>query len=111
VDGELTERAVRWARTMGAGGDIWHQADLSVGLAADWFRLGENVGYGPGVGPIHDAFIVSPTHYANLVDPGFQSVGVGVVEIGGRSYVAEEFMQRERASSAPAFASAVRSVR
>lgn len=93
VDRELTEQALRWANTMGARGDVWHQVDLSVGLTADWYRLGENVGYGPVVGPIQDAFVASPTHYANLVDPGFQTVGVGVVSIGGRLYVAQEFMQ------------------
>lgn len=93
VDRELTERALAWAATMGAGGDIRHQGDLSIGLGADWWRLGENVGYGAGVGPIHDGFVLSPTHYANLVDPGFTSIGVGVVEVGGRLYVAEEFME------------------
>jgi uncharacterized protein YkwD len=93
VDPELGARATEWAASMAATGRMSHQADLSTGLTAPWVRLGENVGLGPDIGTIHGALVASAGHYANLTDPGFSAIGVGVVEAGGVLYVAEEFMQ------------------
>jgi hypothetical protein len=55
---------------------------------------------------IHQALVNSPPHYANLTDPGFRYVGVGVVSSNGTLYVAEEFMQlaSQPAPSTPATA-------
>ena len=94
VDPELTANAQRWAASMAQAGAMSHQADLAVGLTSAWVRLGENVGNGPDVASIHAALVASPGHHANLVDPSFGSVGVGVVEAGGTLWVAEEFLQR-----------------
>jgi uncharacterized protein YkwD len=93
VDPELAANAERWARSMAAAAKMSHQGDLSVGLSAPWVRLGENVGVGLDVQVVHNALVASPGHYANLADPAFGFVGVGVVESGGTLYVAEEFMQ------------------
>jgi uncharacterized protein YkwD len=43
-----------------------------------WWAWGENVGYGPSVGALDDAWTNSWWHYANIVDPAFTSIGVGV---------------------------------
>ena len=59
-----------------------------------WQKLGENVGMGGTVETLHLAFVNSPHHYDNLVDPAFTSIGVGVVRSsGGILFVAEEFMK------------------
>jgi len=58
-----------------------------------WQKLGENVGVGPSVDSLTAAFIASPAHYRNLVDPSWDSMGVGVTIVNGTIYVAEEFMQ------------------
>jgi hypothetical protein len=72
---------------------IWH-SDLDSGITADWQRLGENVGMGGTVDALHVAFVASPKHYDNLVDPAFRLVGIGVVRSAtGVMFVAEEFMQ------------------
>jgi uncharacterized protein YkwD len=100
VDGELTAQANQWAATMANAGRIFHASDLSVGISANWSKLGENVGVGGDTASLFQAFVNSPTHYANLVDPVYSRVGVGVVIAGGRMYTAHRFMAV--AASAPA---------
>jgi hypothetical protein len=100
VDGELTAIARRWAAKMAADGDIAHNPSFSKQVTADWVKLGENVGMGPDVDALHDAFVASPTHYKNLVDGDFQLVGVGVVVAAdGTLFTSHQF---ERLADAPA---------
>ena len=103
VDGTLVAKARNWAEHMAAVGAISH-SNLADGAPGNWQRLGENVGRGPSVDSIHAALVASPEHYANLTDPGFQSIGVGVVNANGTYYVAEVFMESasQPAPSAPA---------
>ncbi len=92
VHPNLVDKARAWAGTMAAAGRIWHST-LSDGITADWRKLGENVGMGGSVQPLHEAFIASPKHYANLVDPEFNYVGIGVAYAGGTLFVTESFMK------------------
>lgn len=101
VDGELTAQANQWAATMANAGRIFHASDLSVGITANWSKLGENVGVGGDTSSLFQAFVNSPTHYANLVDPAYSRVGVGVVHAGGRMYTAHRFMGVAPAAAAP----------
>jgi hypothetical protein len=103
VNGTLAAKARNWAEHMAAVGAISH-SNLADGAPSEWHRLGENVGRGPSVDAIHNALVNSPDHYANLTDPGFQSIGVGVVNANGTYYVAEVFMESasQPAPSAPA---------
>lgn len=102
VDTGLTDKARGWAQTMADKNMIWHSV-LSDGNTADWQRLGENVGRGGSVVGLDTAFVNSPQHYANLVDPTFGSVGLGVVRgADGIIFVAQEFMQLRAATVAPA---------
>jgi uncharacterized protein YkwD len=89
----LTNAARVWAYAMANDGYISHRRDLSVGAPSDWEFLGENVGVGGDVHSLHDAFVASPTHLANLLNPRFDSVGIGVVQVGSVLWVAQEFMQ------------------
>lgn len=93
VHSQLVEKARGWSHTMAEAGQIWH-SHLPDGVTVNWKRLGENVGMGGSVDALHDAFINSPSHYENLVDPGFRYVGIGVtVDSQGTIFVAEEFME------------------
>jgi len=92
VNGTLRAKAEAWAEHMAGVGGISH-SNLSDGAPPEWRRLGENVGRGPSVDSIHNALVASPEHYANLTDPGFQSIGVGVVNANGTIYVSEVFME------------------
>jgi len=91
-DSGLAGKASGWASSMAGAGGISH-SNLSDGVSADWYRLGENVGRGPDTGSIAQALINSPGHYANLIDPGFQYIGVGVVSTADTCYVSEVFME------------------
>lgn len=106
----LVDKARNWAVTMSGAGQIWHStkacptcpdtAKLSDGISADWLKLGENVGMGGTVRALHEAFIASPKHYENLVDPRFTHIGIGIEHSAdGLIFVTEMFMQ---VSGAPA---------
>jgi len=107
VDAGLTDKARGWAQTMADKNMIWHSV-LSDANTADWQRLGENVGRGGTVVGLDTAFVNSPHHYENLVDPTFGSIGLGVVRgADGVIFVAEEFMQLRTSAVAPAPLAAV----
>ena len=94
VEAELTEASRRWSGVMASDGVLRHAPDLSTGVSANWEVLGENV----GVHVVHDldalfrAFVDSPSHHANLVDPRFDAVGVGVVHADGKVWTTHRFM-------------------
>src|SRR5438552_5288721 len=100
VNANLVAKARAWAAGMAAAGRIWHST-LSDGITADWQKLGENVGMGGSVDGLHAAFVASPHHYENLVDPAFAYVGIGIAMNGDTMYVAEEFMELMTARTDP----------
>lgn len=101
VHDNLVSKARGWSRTMAEAGEIWH-SNLPDGITVPWKRLGENVGVGPDVPGLHDAFVASPKHYENLVNPDFEYIGIGITTTSdGTIYVNQMFMQPP-ASAAPA---------
>lgn len=101
VHAGLTDVARAWAGRMAADGTISHNASLSSQGPSEWERLGENVGMGMEVQGIHDAFVNSPGHYKNMVDGGFNSVGIGVVRNAQNViFVTVNFMQAPVAAAA-----------
>jgi cysteine-rich secretory family protein len=67
-----------------------------------WETLGENVGDGPSVDSLEQAFEASPHHYENMVDARFRTIGVGVVEDGnGLMWVTEDYEQPLAVVAAP----------
>lgn len=93
VDPELTDIGRRWAQHMAEAGQISHNPDYASQVHQDWGKLGENVGMGPDVDTLFDAFVRSAGHYRNLVDPDFNRVGVGVVIApDGTMFTAHQFM-------------------
>ena len=101
VDPELAAQARVWSQTMKDAGNIFHSKALDAGISADWEKLGENVGVGDTVDALFDAFVNSPKHYENLVDPSFRFIGVGVVWDGGRMFTAHRFMALMPPAPAP----------
>ena len=94
VDGELTAIARRWSAKMAADNRLAHNPNLSREVTQDWAKLGENVGVGDNADQIHQAFMNSPAHRANILDGAFTRVGIGVVRGGdGRIWVTEVFMR------------------
>ena len=107
VHAGLTDVARAWAGNMAVAGTISHNGSLSSQGPSEWQRLGENVGMGMEVQGIHDAFVNSPGHYKNMIDGGFNSVGIGVVRNAENViFVTVNFMQAPVAAAAPAAAPA-----
>jgi hypothetical protein len=97
--GALFDLARAWAGRMAGAGDISHNPDLAAQAPSNWARLGENVGMGPNVQALHDAFVASPLHLDNMIDPDFDWVGVGVVSgPPGIIYVTVNFMKAQPAA-------------
>jgi len=93
VNGELSAAAQGWADHMAATGTLAHSPNIASGLTVAWSKVGENVGVGPSTSVIWPAFVASAHHYANIVDPAFNYVGVGVANSGGRQWTCHRFMQ------------------
>jgi hypothetical protein len=91
VHSVLVAKAQAWADHMAATGCLCH-SNLPSGITVSWTKLGENIGEGPSVGSLQGAFQASPPHNANMLDPTFHWIGVGVTQVGGTIWVAEEFM-------------------
>ena len=90
---ELADIAREHTAAMAEAGEIYHADPISAGLNADWIKLGENVGVGAGVQVLVDAFVASPGHYANMIDPAFTHIGVGVVWKDEALYTTHRFLQ------------------
>jgi uncharacterized membrane protein YgcG len=93
LDSELSGLAQAWAQQLADWQRLQHASDLSVGVTQPWKKLGENVGRGGGTAAIYPAFVASPTHYANIVDPSFTRIGIGVVYgSDGKQYTVQRYL-------------------
>ncbi len=54
-------------------------------------RAGENIAYAPGAPEVHETLMRSPPHRENLLDRGFNVVGVAAIWSKGRLYVVQDF--------------------
>jgi uncharacterized protein YkwD len=63
----------------------------SSGLGPRIDRAGENVAYAPSAPGVHDALMHSPPHRENLLDRGFNAVGLAAVWSGGKLFVVQDF--------------------
>lgn len=105
---ELVTIARNWSQQMASAGAISHNPNFPNQVSANWRKLGENVGRGGSVDTLFTAFVNSPLHYENLVDPVYNYIGVGVVvSPDGTVWTAHQFMQLG-AAAAPKPAAAPR---
>jgi uncharacterized protein YkwD len=100
-DDRLAEAATRHALIMAQQGSLSHRYDgepaLMDRLTSQNVRLdraSENVVYDLTVEDAHRNFMGSPAHRANLLDPAFDAIGLGLVEVGGVWYIVEDFAHR-----------------
>jgi hypothetical protein len=100
---DLASVAQRQAARMAAQRSLFHNPNLGSDVSG-WRSLGENVGRGSSVSAIHDAFMASSSHRANILSGTFTEIGVGTATGGdGLLYVSEVFRQPNGATyTAPA---------
>jgi uncharacterized protein YkwD len=100
---DLVRKAEGWARFMANGGcglggnglpNICHST-LTDGITVQWTGLAENVGMvspSTNVSGMHNAYVNSPAHAANMLNGKMTYVGVGIAIVGNYMYSAEVFM-------------------
>jgi uncharacterized protein YkwD len=98
LDRVLTEASAFHAREMAAHQDISHQfndepelAERGANAGAHFSLITENVGEAPTSVIIHDLWMHSPGHRANLLDPNVDSIGIAVVTRNDQLYAVEDF--------------------
>ena len=89
----VTTFAAGWTQHMVATDTLAHNPDLAS-APNNWTVVGENVGDGVSVDAIFDGFSNSAHHYANMVDPRFNIVGISVMtDSSGRLWTTHDFEQ------------------
>ena len=96
TDGQLINVARAWSAQMAGDNALSHNPNLATQIS-NWRTVGENVGTGQSVDSIEAAFEASPHHYANMVDPSYNYVGIGIVEVGPTIWVTEDYKQSKSA--------------
>lgn len=95
MDGGLQAHARRHTADMIAAGEIYHSSSEQLRAAAGsgWEKLGENVGRGGTVSSLHQAFLDSPSHKANILGD-YDYAGIGTDTSDGVLYVTVVFMKK-----------------
>lgn len=97
---DLRDVARAHSREMAEHGSIYHNDNLANEVEGNWTILGENVGMGGTVASLHDAFMNSQAHRANILKDDFNEVGLGVVLDGdGYIFVTQVFAHRTDGST------------
>ena len=110
-DGSLANMAADWSRHMASTGNFAHR-DLggaaSLPGISKFSALGENIawveGYPNEAYQLHIGWMHSEGHRSNMLQPGFDSVGISVTCSGGRAWATQNFGRLDN-SSAPAMSS------
>ncbi|HEY0870841.1 MAG TPA: CAP domain-containing protein [Acidothermaceae bacterium] len=76
VNASLTAVAQAWANQLAAANVLSHNPALR-NQVSDWSVLGENVGMAGDIPTVQAAFMASPPHRANILDPRYTQMGVG----------------------------------
>lgn len=101
VDERLTRIAREHSQLLLANRRLSHQfsgePDLRHRVIASGLRFdasGENVGFDASAVLAHRSLMNSPPHRANILDPNFSVIGIGVVRSGDNIYVTQDFARR-----------------
>jgi uncharacterized protein YkwD len=101
VDQRLTEAARKHTARMIQHRELSHQYDdedaLPLRFANENFRSdkqAENIALEIDAVSAHNSLMHSPGHRANIMNPAYNAVGVGVVNTGHEIYVTEDFAER-----------------
>ena len=99
VSSQLTSVALGQAERMASQQRLYHNPSLASQVTS-WKYVGENVGYGPDVATLFQAFMNSSPHRANILDHDFTQIGVGAVTKNSTLWVSMVFREPLHATSA-----------
>ncbi|MGN0099673.1 MAG: CAP domain-containing protein [Dietzia sp.] len=93
--GGLTDVAVRWSGVQATQNRMFHNPDVRGEIPGGWRHFGENVlqNYAHATPQqLVDQWMNSPSHRANLLNPGHTSMGMGAaVAADGKLYATQVF--------------------
>jgi len=75
---DLVSVAAGWTQHMADNNALAHNPNLTTQVK-NWQAVGENVGVGPTVKDIEDAFMASTHHRENILDSSYTEVGIATV--------------------------------
>jgi hypothetical protein len=87
---DLAAVAQDWAGHMAATRQLLHNPSLTSQVS-NWQAVGENVGEGPTIDDLDDAFWNSAEHRANILDGDYQQIGIGSARSAGVIWIAVVF--------------------
>lgn len=88
----LWMKAGGWSAKMAADHRLSHSVLTDQNPYTNWKSLGENVARANSLEVAYAALKASPGHLQNIVNPGFNQIGVGIYFDGTDYWVTQEFM-------------------
>ena len=86
----LTVKAKGWSETIAAEGRLVH-SNLASELNSGWHIVGENLAVASSIEQAHALLMESPPHRANILNPRYTHVGIGVTEVNGFYWIVQVF--------------------
>lgn len=84
LDAEMSTFAHDWSITMSTGEFEHSGGPWAENIAASWGLSGLTPA--EGARRLHDLWMGSPPHYANLTNPAWTKVGIGIIQVGDAWY-------------------------
>src|ERR1700693_4418445 len=99
LDAGMSKAARTHAEAMSAARQLSHQFEgepslpqrLATSTRTQLDQEGENIAFDFDAGRGHQHLMLSPPHRANLLNPAYNVVGLGVVRSGDRLYIVQDF--------------------
>ena len=89
---DAQRKAQAWAEKLARENKLYH-SNLLDGIKVKWCSIGENVGYGRSATLVEEAYMKSPGHKANIVNPNWNGVGAGYATNGDRVFTVQVFIK------------------
>jgi len=100
-DDRLAQAALPHTQLMAERGELSHQfsgepsvPDRIAATNVHFDRSGENVAYDDNADHVHQGLMNSPPHRANILNSGYNAIGIAAVQKGDLLYVTEDFAGR-----------------
>lgn len=92
LDPQLARVARYHTREMIRKGELVHTPITKLGRRVTrWVALAENIGMGGSVKSLHRAFMKSAGHRANIINAGYEFLGIGAIKKGKKIWVTVVF--------------------
>ena len=101
IDPELTAVSRAHSEEMFRLGYFGHDSPVTGDIGdrlnaagVTYFAAGENLAYAPSIATAHTRLMNSPDHYANIMNPNFTRIGIGVIQAENRGLMITQTFAR-----------------